>query len=163
MATWNTEATTAARDRSIMLTHVLPRWGAMQLTIDHITLQTWVTELGHKRSRATVAEALRPTGAVLRSAVLNRLIPFNPADDVRVPRARRHDTDERIISRADRRMPRGWSPLSVSTPSGGHRRAMSRSSPTRWRSPASDAVPQPDLAYVIGPRRDARGRGRHRR
>ena len=29
MATWNTEATTAARDRSIMRTHVLPRWGDM--------------------------------------------------------------------------------------------------------------------------------------
>lgn len=26
MATWNTEITTAARDRSIMETHVLPRW-----------------------------------------------------------------------------------------------------------------------------------------
>jgi integrase len=50
-----------------------------------------------------VAEALRLTGAVLRSAVRNRLIPFNPADDVRIPRARRHDTGERIISRTELR------------------------------------------------------------
>jgi hypothetical protein len=56
-----------------------------------------------QRSRATVAEALRLTGAVLRSAVRNRLIPFNPADEVRVPRSRPRDSDERIISRSDLR------------------------------------------------------------
>jgi integrase len=87
-----------------MRTHVLPQWGAMQLgKIDHIELQAWVTELGRRRSRATVVEALRLTSGVLRSAVRNRLIPFNPADDVRAPRARTRDTDERIISRADLR------------------------------------------------------------
>jgi site-specific recombinase XerC len=133
MATWNTEATTAARDRSIILTHVLPRWGAMQLgKIDHITLQAWVTELGQQRSRATVAEALRLTSAVLRSAVRNRLIPFNPADDVRIPRARRRDTDERIISRTDLRtrlLPAG--PATVSgrrCHRGGRRPAVGRGS-----------------------------------
>jgi hypothetical protein len=38
---------------------------------------------------------------VLRSAVCNRPISFNPAEDVRVRRIRRSDTDERIISRTD--------------------------------------------------------------
>lgn len=104
MATWNTEQTTAARDRSIMNTHVLPRWGDVPLgKIDDMGLQEWVTGLGQRRSRATVAEALRLTGAVLRSAVRNRLIPFNPADEVRIPRARQHDTGERIITRSDLR------------------------------------------------------------
>lgn len=104
MATWNTEQTTAARDFSIMTTHVLPRWGEVPLgKIDDMGLQEWVTGLGQRRSRATVAEAFRLTGAVLRSAVRNRLIPFNPADEVRVPRARQHDTGERIISRSDLR------------------------------------------------------------
>ena len=93
MATWNTEATTAAGDRSIMQTHVLPRWGSVQLgKVDDIGLQQWVADLSGQRSRATVAEALRLTGAVLRSAVRNRLIPFNPAEEVRVPRARRRDS-----------------------------------------------------------------------
>lgn len=101
MATWNTEITTAARDTSIMRTHALPRWGSVQLVkIDHLALQAWVTELGRCRSRATVVEALRLTSAVLRSAVRNRLIPFNPADEIRAPRVRVRDTDERIISRA---------------------------------------------------------------
>lgn len=104
MATWNTEITTAARDRSIIATHVLPRWGPVQLSkIEHLDLQAWVTELGRRRSRATVVEALRLTSAVLRSAVRNRLIPFNPAESVRIPRTRVRDTDERIISRADLR------------------------------------------------------------
>jgi integrase len=104
MATWNTEITTAARDRSIIGTHVLPRWGSVQLgNIEHLDVQAWVTELGRRRSRATVVEALRLTSAVLRSAVRNRLIPYNPAESVRIPRTRVRDSDERIISRADLR------------------------------------------------------------
>ncbi|MEU6700489.1 site-specific integrase [Pseudonocardia sp. NPDC046786] len=102
MATWNVEITTAARDRSIMQTHVLPRWGDVPLSrVDHLSLQAWATDLGTRRSRATVVESLRLASAVLRSAVRNRLIPFNPADEVRVPRARTRDTHEQIISRAD--------------------------------------------------------------
>ncbi len=104
MAVWNTEITTAARDRSVMRTHVLPRWGVVPLgKIDDLGLQAWVTELGKRRSRATVTEALRLASAVLRSAVRNRLIPFNPAEEIRAPRTRTRDTDERIISRADLR------------------------------------------------------------
>jgi integrase len=100
----NTERTTAAKDCSIMETHVLPRWGDVPLgKIDHIGLQEWVTALGVRRKPATVGLALRLASAVLRSAVRNRLIAFNPAEDVRVPRIRRSDTDERIISRADLR------------------------------------------------------------
>ena len=39
METWNTERTTAAKDRSIMETHVLPRWGDMPLgKVDQIGL-----------------------------------------------------------------------------------------------------------------------------
>lgn len=103
-ASWNTEQTTAARDRSVMRTHVLPQWADWQLAkIDHLSVQQWVTELGRTRSRATVAEAYRLTSAVLRSAVRNRLIAFNPAMDVRIPKRRRQDTDERVISREDLR------------------------------------------------------------
>jgi integrase len=98
------QGSTAAKDRSIMETHVLPRWGDVPPSkVDHIGLQEWVTELGARRKPATVGLALRLSSAVLRSAVRNRLIAFNPAEDVRVPRIRRSDTDERIISRADLR------------------------------------------------------------
>jgi integrase len=102
MATWNVEPTTLARDRSIMNNHVLPQWGATPLAkIDHLTVQAWVTELGTHRSAATVAEAYRLTSGVLRSAVRNRLLYTNPAEGIRLPKRRKHDTAERIISQQE--------------------------------------------------------------
>jgi integrase len=100
MASWNTEATTHARDASIMRTHVLPQWETWQLAkIDHLSVQTWISDLGRRLSPATVAECRRLTSAVLRSAVRNRLIAFNPSEDVRIPRRRRRDTDDQVIER----------------------------------------------------------------
>ncbi|MEW2508146.1 tyrosine-type recombinase/integrase [Amycolatopsis sp. NPDC047767] len=100
MASWNNEATTVARDTSIMRTHVLPQWGSWQLAkIDHLSVQAWVTELTGKLARSTVAECKRLTSGVLRSAVRNRLIGHNPAEDVKVPGRRVHDTDDKIVTR----------------------------------------------------------------
>ncbi|MGI5132790.1 hypothetical protein ACQEVB_38740 [Pseudonocardia sp. CA-107938] len=42
----------------------------------------------------------RLTSGVLRSAVRDRLISHNPSDGVRVPRRRRSDTDDQVISRS---------------------------------------------------------------
>ena len=104
MQTWNTEITTTARDESIMRNHVLPQWSSWPLVnIDHMAVQSWISELCEKRSRATVVECHRLVSGVLKSAVRNRLIPFNPADEVRIPKRRKRDTDERIISREDLR------------------------------------------------------------
>jgi integrase len=95
-----TESTTRARDESVMRTHVLPQWGGWQLAkIDHLSVQSWVTELGRRRSPALVSEAFRLTSAVLRSAVRNRLIAFNPCEDIQLPRRRKHDHDDRVIDR----------------------------------------------------------------
>lgn len=52
-----------------------------------------------RRSPATVAEAFRLTSSVLRSAVRNRLIAFNPCEDVRLPRRRKQEHDDRVIER----------------------------------------------------------------
>lgn len=99
METWNVEPTTVARDQSIMRNHVLPRWEAVPLAkIDHIGLQAWVSELGTRRSPATVAEAHRLATGVLRSAVRNRVLAINPAEGIRLPRRRKQDTDDRVIS-----------------------------------------------------------------
>jgi integrase len=98
----NTEATTAARDASVMRTHVLPQWGSWPLSkIDHAAVQAWVTELGKSRSPDVVAKCYQLTAAVLRSAVFNRLLAFNPCEDIRLPPRRRHDSDERIITREE--------------------------------------------------------------
>src|SRR5271168_4070778 len=86
MKSWNTERTTAARDSSIMRNHVLAQWGMCQLgKIDHLSVQTWVSSLSDKRSRATVAECKRLMSGVMRSAVKNRLIGIDPTVGVRVP------------------------------------------------------------------------------
>lgn len=86
MKSWNTERTTAARDSSIMRNHVLAQWEMWQLgKIDHLSVQTWVSSLSDKRSRATVAECKRLMAGVMRSAVKNRLIGIDPTLGVRVP------------------------------------------------------------------------------
>lgn len=104
MQSWNTEITTAARDASVMRNHVLPQWSLWPLSkIDQMAVQSWISELGEKRSRATVVECHRLVSAVLRSAVQNQLISLNPADGVRIPKRRKRDTDERVISREDLR------------------------------------------------------------
>lgn len=100
LASRSGEATSRARDESMMRTHVIPQWGDWQLAkIDHLSVQSWVSELARRRSPATVAEALRLTSGVLRSAVRNRLIPFNPCEDVTMPRRRKQDHDDRVITR----------------------------------------------------------------
>ena len=100
----NHEANTKARDASIMRNHVITKWGDWPLSkIDHLAVQEWVTALGNRRSPATVAECHRLTSAVLKSAVRNRLIAFNPCEGVRLPRRRKRDTDEQVISREDLR------------------------------------------------------------
>jgi integrase len=69
--------------------------------IDHAAVQAWVTELGKRRSPDVVAKCYQLTGAVLRSAVSNRLLAFNPCEDIRLPPRRKHDSDERIITREE--------------------------------------------------------------
>jgi integrase len=102
MKSWNTERSTAARDSSIMRNHVLAQWEMWQLgKIDHLSVQTWVSSLSDKRSRATVAECKRLMSGVMRSAVKNRLIGIDPTLGVRVPGRRVRDTDERIVTRED--------------------------------------------------------------
>lgn len=99
LAARNDEITTAARDASIMRNHVVPRWGATPLTkIDHLAVQQWVTELGARLSAATVAECHRLASSVLRTAVRDRLIGHNPCEGVRLPRRRRKDTDDQVIT-----------------------------------------------------------------
>jgi integrase len=100
LASRNDERATAARDGSIMRNHVVSRWGKVPLArIDHSGVQAWVTELGDDLSPATVAECFRLLSAVLRSAVRDRLIGFNPCEGVKVVRRRRRDTDDQAISR----------------------------------------------------------------
>lgn len=96
----NDEITTRARDASVMRTHVIPAWGTWTLgRIDHTHVQEWITDLSRRRSPATVAEAHRILSAVLRNAVRDRLIAYDPCDGIKVPRRRKLDTADQIVSR----------------------------------------------------------------
>lgn len=100
LASRNDEKTTAARDASVMRNHVLPRWGGIPLAkVDHLAVQVWVTDLGSRLAPATVAECFRIASAVMRSSVRNRLIPSNPCEGVRLPRRRKRDDSEVVITR----------------------------------------------------------------
>ncbi|NKQ53310.1 site-specific integrase [Amycolatopsis sp. K13G38] len=104
IAARTTEATTTARDISVMRTHVLPKWGDWQLAkITHLAVQQWVTELARHLSRSMVSKCLQLTSNVMRSAVRNRLVTLNPCEDVTLPKIRQRDTDDRIISREELR------------------------------------------------------------
>lgn len=101
MATWNVEATTTARDTSVMRNHVLAKWETWPLgKIDHLSIQAWITELGTRLAPATLVQCRRLMSGVMRSALRNRLIALNPCEGVRVQGRRKQDTDERIIARS---------------------------------------------------------------
>jgi integrase len=101
MRTWNTEATTSARDTSVMRNHVLAQWETWPLgKIDHLSVQGWITDLGARLSPATLVQCRRLMSGVMRSALRNRLVAFNPVESVRIPARRTQDSDEQIIDRA---------------------------------------------------------------
>ncbi|MFI6788837.1 tyrosine-type recombinase/integrase [Nonomuraea sp. NPDC050383] len=96
----NHELTTAAQDASIMGNHVLARWRDVPHgKIDHSAVQAWITDLGKRLSPATVIECHRLLSGVMKSAVRDRLIGANPCEGVRLPKRRRQDDDDRIITR----------------------------------------------------------------
>lgn len=98
----NHELATAARDASIMRTHVLPQWGDWAIgRIDHLSVQAWITKLGKRLSPATVIECHRLLSGVLRSAVRDRLLGINPCEGVRLPKRRRQAHDDRTITREE--------------------------------------------------------------
>jgi len=98
LASRTTELTTAARDASIMRANVLPRWGDVPIgKIDHMAVQTWVSELAKRRAPATVRECFRILSGVMRSAVRDRIIAVSPCEGVRLPKRRRKDSDGAVI------------------------------------------------------------------
>jgi integrase len=96
----NDEATTAAGDASVMRCHIIVKWGPLPLAhIDHSAVQAWVAGLSARLAPATIRTCFRLFSSVLRAAVRDRLIAFNPCEGVRLPRLRRTDTDGQTISR----------------------------------------------------------------
>jgi len=98
----NDEKTTAARDRSIIRTHILPTWGNVPLgKIDHSSVQQWVTKLGQDLSPATVRECGRLLTGILALATRDRVIALNPAEGIRLPKRRQTDAHDQTITRVE--------------------------------------------------------------
>jgi len=97
----NHEANTTFRDQGIMRNHIIPRWSQVPLAkIDHTSVQAWIADLSTRLSPATVRQCHRLFSSVMKAAVRDRTIGYNPCDGVRLPPLRdRHDRDERAISR----------------------------------------------------------------
>ena len=85
------EASTRARDQSVLRTHVLPEFDDRAIgSITHSEVQRWVTKLGTRRSPATTREAYRILHLVIKMAVRDHIIGHDPCLDVKLPkRARR--------------------------------------------------------------------------
>lgn len=103
-STWlearNTERTTAARDRSVMSTHVLPRWHSTPLArVDYSAVQSWVTELSGRLSPATVTKCLQLTSGVFKAAMRDRLISVNPCEGVKLPADCWRDSSMQVLTR----------------------------------------------------------------
>lgn len=70
--------------------HVEPRWGHYQLTkITFSEVQSWVAELGARRSATIVITAHGVLKRILDDAVRDRMLSTNPADKVKLPRKSR--------------------------------------------------------------------------
>ncbi|GIH07464.1 hypothetical protein Rhe02_55310 [Rhizocola hellebori] len=95
----NSEATTAARDASLMRTHVLAAWAPVPFgKIDHLAVQQWVTALGKRLAPATVAKCHQLMAAIMRSAMRDRIIGVNPCDGVRLPKRRTKNHEGQTVT-----------------------------------------------------------------
>jgi len=73
------------RTRSLLRTHVLPRWEAWPLMkIEHLAVQEWAKRLGRTLSPATVRKAYGVMSRIMAAAVRSRLLAVNPCEGVRV-------------------------------------------------------------------------------
>ena len=106
--TWTTEylggvkPSTVAAYKSIVKNHLKPGLGAIRLDeLNAHTIQSLYNRLGDTRSPKTVKNVHGILHKALQQAVINRYIPFNPAEACVLPRAERKELkplDDALIS-----------------------------------------------------------------
>lgn len=78
--------TTRNRKASSWTAHVRPKWGRRKIaSLTYMEIQSWITR--EVLGRATQEKCLQLLRAMLRDAVRDQRIPFNPAQDVEVTAA----------------------------------------------------------------------------
>lgn len=81
---------TAARNRSLINTHIVPRWGATPIgAVRPADVAAWRQEL--QVSPSTVATILTLFKSMLGDAVDHGLLPANPIEKVKLPRVEREE------------------------------------------------------------------------
>lgn len=94
-----TELTTHARDRSYMQSHLMREWQDVPLSkIDHSSVQAWIRRLSARLAPATVDKCRQLMSAVMKAAILDRLIAVNPVEGVQLPKNRRKAGDQLTIT-----------------------------------------------------------------
>lgn len=84
------EQTTRAANRNRLDKHVLPAWGDVELTeIRPLQVQQWVRTLEQSLAPATVASCHQLLSGMLAAAVRDGLLPSNPCQHTRLPKAPR--------------------------------------------------------------------------
>lgn len=92
------KASTLARYEGLLRVQVLPTWGSVPLSsVTHADVAAWVSRLvADGLAPSTVRQAHRVLALVLALAVRDGRLARNPADGVRLPRARK--ADKRFLS-----------------------------------------------------------------
>ena len=87
--------TTQASYESLMRNHIIPAFGRRQIArIRPTDVQEWVAHLSNEgRSSSQVRQLSNLLGVMLKSAVADGLIPNNPCESVRLPRARHREVN----------------------------------------------------------------------
>jgi integrase len=67
--------------------------------IDHSSVQAWVAELSSRRAAETVHKAHGLLSSVLRLAVRDRIVGFNPCEGISLPSIRRRPAYDQTVSR----------------------------------------------------------------
>ncbi len=81
------KASTGDEYERVAVNRIIPYLGGNKLQkLRPEQLQKWINELSEKYSPASVRNAHRVLSIALKQAVKNRLIPFNPAQDVILPK-----------------------------------------------------------------------------
>jgi integrase len=93
--------TSRARLKGIVETHIKPAFGRRSLnTITHAEISQWVGELEDSGLRpGTVRKVYDAMRQLMKAAVLDRRIPFNPCDSVELPREDRKE--QRFLDAAE--------------------------------------------------------------
>jgi integrase len=93
--------TTLARLRSVIKTHIVPEFGDYALNrVGNSDLRRWVAQMSARgQSPATVRKSFNALSQIMRAAVSDRRIAFNPCLDVPLP-AEQH-TEQRFLDASE--------------------------------------------------------------